>query len=252
MSGTGFSYEIKELQKLLNSSSRIVFFTGAGISTESGISDYRSQGGIYERYRPVTIQDFLADEESRKEFWRRKREFYTQLKNAQPNEAHLAIAKLEKEGKVTGVITQNIDGLHQAAGSKKVLEIHGTNLEIICLECGNISPCQPTYKKLIEGIEIPLCEKCGGLLKTNTISFGQELNADTLQRAFQLARNCDLMIAVGSTLVVEPAASIPRRAQEMGAKLVVINRETTPLYTLADLNIGASAGAILSCIDLRN
>ncbi len=252
MSGTGFSYEIKELQRLLSSSSCIVFFTGAGISTESGISDYRSQGGIYERYQPVTIQEFLADEESRKEFWRRKKEFYTQLKNAKPNEAHLAIVKLEKQGKVMGVITQNIDGLHQAAGSKKVFEIHGTNLEIICLSCGDISPYQPTYQKLIEGIDIPLCEKCGGLLKTNTISFGQELNADTLQRAFQLSRNCDLMIAVGSTLVVEPAASIPRRAKEMDAKLVIINRETTPLYTVADLNIGASAGDILGRLDLRN
>jgi len=241
-----FDFEIKELQKLIAASSRIVFFTGAGISTESGISDYRSQGGIYERYRPVTIQEFLADEDSRKEFWRRKKEFYTQLKNAKPNAAHLAIAQLEKRDKVKGVITQNIDGLHQAAGSKKVFEIHGTNLEIICLSCGDISTYQPTYQKLIEGIDIPLCEKCGGLLKTNTISFGQELNADTLQRSFQLARNCDLMIAIGSTLVVEPAASIPSRAKEMGAKLVIINRETTPLYTVADLNIGASAGDILA------
>lgn len=241
-----FSYEINELRKLIASSSRIVFFTGAGISTESGISDYRSQGGIYERYRPVTIQEFLADEDSRKEFWRRKKEFYAQLKNAQPNAAHLAIAKLEAEGKVAGVITQNIDGLHQAAGSKKVFEIHGTNLEIICLSCENTTHYEATYKKLIQGTEIPLCEKCGGLLKTNTISFGQELNADTLQRSFQMARNCDLMIAVGSSLVVEPAASIPRRAKEMNSKLVIINRETTPLYVIADLNIGGPASNILS------
>ncbi|HRK61868.1 MAG TPA: NAD-dependent deacylase [Candidatus Omnitrophota bacterium] len=245
MTKANFDFEIKELRKLIAGSSKIAFFTGAGISTESGISDYRSQGGVYERYRPVTIQEFLADEESRKEFWRRKKEFYQQHKKAAPNAAHLAIASLEKQGKIAGVITQNIDGLHQAAGSQKVFEIHGTNMETICLSCSDTAPYPATFQKLLRGIEIPLCEKCGGLLKTNTISFGQELNADTLQRSFMLARNCDLMIAVGSSLVVEPAASIPRRAKESGASLVIINRETTPLYTVADLSIGASAGDIL-------
>lgn len=237
--------ETGTLQKLIRESSRIVFFTGAGISTESGISDYRSQGGVYERYQPVTIQEFLADEASRKEFWKRKKEFYRQRKKARPNAGHFAIAKLEKAGKVKGIITQNIDGLHQEAGAQNVFEIHGTNQEIICLQCGTISPSQETENRLEAGEKIPLCLDCGGLLKTNTISFGQELNADILQRAFILARNCDLMIAVGSTLVVEPAASIPRRAKEEGAKLVIINRETTPLYLIADLNIGASAGTIL-------
>ncbi len=240
-----FAYEIAELKKLITLSSRIVFFTGAGISTESGISDYRSQGGVYERYRPVTIQEFLESEESRIEFWKRKKEFYGQLKNAKPNAGHTAMAVIEKQGKALGMITQNIDGLHQAAGSKKVLEIHGTNKEIICLSCGEINPSKKSENRLLEGLRILLCETCGGLLKTNTISFGQELNPGVLQQAFSWARNCDLMIAVGSTLVVEPAASIPRRAKEYGAKLVIINRETTPLYTVADLNIGAAAGLIL-------
>lgn len=249
MAQENFRYEIDELQKLISSSLRIVFFTGAGISTESGISDYRSLGGVYERYRPVTIQEFIESEESRMEFWRRKKEFYRQLQIAKPNSGHLAIAKLEQKGKVVGVITQNIDRLHQVAGSKQVLEIHGTNKEIICLTCGEITSSTATEAKLLAGIEIPLCESCGGLLKTNTISFGQELNPSVLQQAFAWARNCDLMIAVGSTLVVEPAASIPRRAKEYGAKLVIINRETTPLYTIADLNIGASAGEILKGIE---
>ncbi len=240
-----FAFEINELKKLIHISKRIVFFTGAGISTESGISDYRSQGGAYERYRPVTIQEFLASEESRKEFWRRKKEFYNQLGKAQPNEGHLAIAQLEERGKVTGVVTQNIDGLHQSAGSKKIFEIHGTNLEIICLSCEKITPYKNTLNRLNRGEEVPTCEDCGGWLKTNTISFGQELNPDILQRSFALARNCDLMVAVGSTLVVEPAASIPRRAKEFDAKLVIINREATPLYTVADLNISAAAGFIL-------
>jgi len=241
-----FSYEINELEKLIVASKRIVFFTGAGISTESGISDYRSQGGIYERYRPVTIQEFLSSEDSRKEFWKRKKEFYRQLEKAHPNTGHLAIAKLEKTGQVTGVITQNIDGLHQAAGSQKVLEIHGTNLEVICLSCKITTPHPEIASRLTQGEEIPTCTTCDGFLKTNTISFGQELKADLLQQSFALARNCDLIIAIGSTLVVEPAASLPRRAKEYGAKLVIINREATPLYTLADLNIGAEAGKILS------
>lgn len=245
MTEPAFSYEIGELKKLIAQSKRIVFFTGAGISTESGISDYRSQGGIYEHYRPVTIQEFMSDEESRKVFWQRKKEFYAQLKNARPNPAHIAIANLEHQGKALGVITQNIDGLHQSAGSKKVLEIHGTNQEIICLSCGEISPSDKVEEFLRSGIEIPLCDTCGGLLKTNTISFGQELNASVLQQAFSWARNCDLMIVVGSTLLVEPAASLPRRAKEHGAQLVIINREATPLYGVADMNIGAAAGLIL-------
>lgn len=134
-----FSYEIGELKKIIADSSRIVFFTGAGISTESGISDYRSQGGVWQRYQPVTIQEFLESEDSRREFWRRKKEFYDQHQLAKPNSGHLAMAELERLGKVLGVITQNIDGLHQSAQSRKVLEIHGTNQEIICLSCEKIS-----------------------------------------------------------------------------------------------------------------
>lgn len=245
MSGSDFSFEAGELRKLVSRSSRIVFFSGAGISTESGISDYRSQGGVWDRYRPVTIQEFVSDDESRREFWRRKKDFYAQLEKAKPNPAHLAIAALEKKGKVAGVITQNIDGLHQAAGSGKVLEIHGTNLEIACLGCGEISGYADAVTRLKKNEEVLLCSGCGGFLKTNTISFGQELNASVLQEAFALARNCDLMIVVGSSLVVEPAASIPRRAKEYGAALVIINRETTPLYTFADLNVGTQAGSFL-------
>lgn len=245
MSEKTSDYEINEFRKLLREASRIVFFTGAGISTESGISDYRSQGGIWQKYKPVTIQEFIAHKESRAEFWCRKKKFYRQLENAQPNPAHLAIAKLEKTGKVKAIITQNIDGMHQATGSQKVLELHGTNQEIVCLTCKKITSFELIKKKLESGEAIPLCEDCGGLLKTNTISFGQELNVDVLQRAFTFARNCDLMVCVGSTLVVEPAASIPRRAKECGAQLVILNRETTPLYSVADLNIGRTAGSTL-------
>lgn len=223
----------------------MVVFTGAGISTESGISDYRSQGGLWQRFQPVTIQEFFSDEDKRKEYWRRKQALYAQMRDAEPNNGHIAIARLEKQGKLLGIITQNIDGLHHKAGNSNILEIHGTNREVICLECSDLQPFEPVYQRLLNGEEIPLCKKCGGLLKPNTISFGQALNATALQQAFAWARQCDLMIAAGSSLVVEPAASIPRRAAESGAFLVIINRDSTPLDFLARFVYRSSIGETL-------
>lgn len=237
--------EIQRLRNLIQEASRIVVFTGAGISTESGVSDYRSKGGIWDRFQPVTIQEFLADEEKRKEYWRRKKELYAEMREAKPNAGHLAIHRLEKQGKLTGVITQNIDGLHQRAGNQKVLELHGTNREVICLTCGRVDPFEPVYERLLGGEEIPLCRPCGGLLKPNTISFGQALDPDVLNLAVTWARSCDLMLAVGSTLIVEPAASLPRLAKGSQAKLVIINRDPTPLDSSADLVIRETAGLLL-------
>ncbi len=233
------------LSAFLESSSRIVVFTGAGISTESGISDYRSKGGLWDRFQPVTIQEFLADPEKRREYWRRKRELYGQMREAKPNAGHLAIARLEKRGKLLGVITQNIDGLHQQAGNTRVLELHGTNREVICLSCRETQPFEPVFERLISGEEVPVCGRCGGLLKPNTISFGQALDPRVLDEAEEWASRCDLMIAVGSTLVVEPAASIPRMAKSHGARLVIVNRDPTPLDPLADLVLHGEAGALL-------
>jgi len=215
------------------------------MSTESGISDYRSKGGIWDRFQPVTIQEFLADEEKRKEYWRRKRTMYGEMRDAPPNAGHLAIARLEEQNKLIGVITQNIDGLHQKAGSKKVIEIHGTNREVICLSCGAIDPFDVVFERIEKGEEVPLCLRCGGLLKPNTISFGQALNQETLERADEWSRNSDLMLAVGSTLVVEPAASLPRIAKQAGAKLVILNRDPTPLDSMADLVLRESIGQAL-------
>src|SRR5262245_3126759 len=166
------------LKQLIKEANRIVVFTGAGISTESGISDYRSQGGIWERYQPVTIQEFLASEQSRRLYWERKRALYEQNKDAKPNAGHLAIVALEKTGKLKGVITQNIDGLHRLAGTSpsELLEVHGNNLEVICLSCGEIRPWEHAYARLKNGEAVPLCLKCKGLLKPNTISFGQSLD----------------------------------------------------------------------------
>ena len=237
--------EIDWLRNFIQESSRIVVFTGAGISTESGISDYRSKGGIWDRFQPVTIQEFLADEEKRREYWRRKKKMYAEMREAQPNAGHLAIVRLEKQGKLVGVITQNIDGLHQKAGNQKVLELHGTNREVICLTCGRNDPFDPVYERLLAGEEMPLCLHCGGLLKPNTISFGQALDPDVLNLAVTWARSSDLMLTVGSTLIVEPAASLPRLAKRSDTKLVIINRDPTPLDSLADFVLRGTAGPLL-------
>jgi len=240
--------EAKALTQLFHRHSRILAFTGAGISTESGLSDYRSKGGIWERFQPVTIQEFLADHDKRKLYWARKRELYGEMRHAKPNSGHLAIQKLAERGKLLGVITQNIDGLHHLAGHlpETILELHGTNRETICLNCGELRPWQEACERLQQGEETPRCLKCNGLLKPNTISFGQTLDPLVLNKAFEWVEVCDLLIVCGSTLVVEPAASMPRRAKEHGARLVIVNLSETPVDPIADLVIRAPIGETLS------
>jgi len=228
----------------------IVVFTGAGISTESGISDYRSKGGLWDRFQPVTIQEFLTSQEKRVQYWQTKCDLYHSLEKAVPNAGHKAIAELERCQKLKGVITQNIDGLHQMAGNstEKVLELHGNNRETICLSCQDITPWQETFERLKSGDEAPLCRRCSGFLKPHTISFGQALDPQVLQTAMHWSRNCDLMIAVGSTLIVEPAASIPRIAKDNGATLIIITLSHTPLDQIADIKITSSAGECLRAV----
>lgn len=235
------------LHQYIQPARRIVVFTGAGISTESGIRDYRSQGGIWQRFQPVTIQEFLSDDGKRRLYWQRKLALYEENKDARPNAGHQAVVKLEERGQLLAVITQNIDGLHRMAGTspEKLLEIHGTNLEVICLSCGVVHPWRHAYERLVKGEDAPACNDCGGWLKPNTISFGQNLNPDILSTSFRHAADCDLMIVLGSSLVVEPAASIPRAAKEHGAKLVIITQSETPLDHLADLKITAPIGKTL-------
>jgi len=233
---------VRGLFHLISEAERIVVFTGAGISTESGISDYRSKGGLWERFQPVTIQEFVASAEKRKEYWQAKLELYQSFQTTRPNAGHLAITQLETWGKLRGLITQNIDGLHQMAGTapEKILEIHGSNRETICLDCGDLKPWAEVYERLKNGEEAPLCTKCQGLLKPNTISFGQPLDPHVLQKAVEWSRDCDLFLALGSTLIVEPAASLPRLAKQSGAKLAIITLSETPLDSLSDLRINAS------------
>ena len=237
---------IAKIGKCLSESKRAIAFTGAGISTESGIADFRSPGGVWSKYQPVLFRDFLTSEDARRQYWQMKKEGFHELKKAKPNDGHRALARLEGEGMLAAVITQNIDGLHQEAGSRRVLELHGTSRYCLCLDCdARFSP-DEIQERLESGVEIPLCIHCGGLLKSATISFGQALPTDVLTEAFDLSMSTDLVLALGSSLVVEPAASIPLQAKNNGAKLVIINHTETPLDRLADAVVHQSIGETLS------
>lgn len=239
--------DMNKFKSVLAKSTKIVGFTGAGISTESGIPDYRSQGGIWEKFQPVYLDEFLADESKRLLYWERKKALWQAIKNAKPSKTHLFFKQLYDQGKLIGIITQNIDGLHEKSGLPKdiIINLHGTNLEVICLECGNITPAHATLDDLNLENSAPLCIKCGGLLKPNTISFGQSLVSEDLQRAEEMALSCDLMIAAGSTLVVQPAASFPVIAKNNGAILAIITKSDTPLDNDADFVFHEQLGAFI-------
>jgi NAD-dependent deacetylase len=236
-------YEL--LGSWLRSADAAVAFTGAGISTESGIPDFRSPQGIWSKASPVYFQDFLRSPAARQEYWRQKSIAHVDFAGARPNDGHRALAEWEMGGRLTGVITQNIDGLHQEAGSRRVLELHGTAREIGCLTCGKRFPADPWVLRYLETQTVPDCPECGGLLKHATISFGQALDEAVLEEALRLARECDLFLALGSSLVVQPAAGLPALAKENGAQLVIINRDPTPLDGIADLVIRETIGPTL-------
>ncbi len=227
-----------------------VVFSGAGISTESGIPDFRSPGGLWERFDPAELSfpRFLASARSRSRYWEFYRENWRLSREAAPNAAHYAIASLEHSGRLAAVITQNIDGLHQKGGSspEKVLELHGNMWEVRCLSCGRLYQWESLFLKLEEGLEVEDCQSCGGLLKPATISFGQSLSEAVLEQARRHTLESELFICMGSSLVVYPAASFPEMAKQAGAKLVIINRETTPLDGIADLVIHGQVGHVMS------
>jgi NAD-dependent deacetylase len=241
---------IERAAELVRRSSRIVVFTGAGVSTESGIPDFRSPGGIWDRYQPVEFADFLNSRDARERYWIRSRETYPVLAAAQPNQAHLAIARLEEMGKLDCVITQNVDGLHQKAGNspKKVLEIHGNTHWVVCLNCSHRSPRSQWQPLLEQGVIVPECPDCGGILKVLTVSFGQPMPEWETQEAERRSRRCDLFVAVGSSLVVYPAAQMPVYAVQAGAHLVVVNFTPTHVDGHADVVIREKAGPTLSAI----
>ncbi len=243
--------KIEKFKSVLKESNRIVGFTGAGISTESGIPDYRSQGGIWEKFQPVYLDEFIADEKKRLLYWRRKKTLWQGIKNARPGKTHIFFKKLYDNGKLLGLITQNIDGLHEKSGlpKKLIVNLHGTNLEVVCLECKEITLAHETLDDLSLEHGAPLCSRCGGLLKPNTISFGQSLIQADLIRAEDLSLSCDLMIVTGSSLVVQPAASYPHIAKESGAVLAIITKSATPLDNQADFVFHENLGDFMDQVD---
>jgi NAD-dependent deacetylase len=210
----------------LKSARRIMIFTGAGVSTASGIPDFRGPGGVWTKRAPVYYDDFMSSESARIEHWDYKLEAWPAFKAARPNEVHHVIAALEQAGKVLAVITQNIDGLHSLAGTKSLIELHGTNALVECQTCLWRGDPEPHYEFFRTHGKPPLCH-CGGFLKPATISFGQDLNPADLERATEVARDCDLVVALGSTLSVYPAASFPLFAAQRGVPYVIINRGPT-------------------------
>jgi NAD-dependent deacetylase len=232
----------------LKPASRVVAFTGAGISTESGIPDFRSPGGVWSQSQPVYFDDFLRDAAARHEYWRQKSVTHFEFERAKPNAGHCVLAEWQQAGMIRGVITQNIDGLHQQAGSRDVLELHGTARKVRCLECAEEFAADPWVRRFLETSAVPDCPKCGGLLKHATISFGQALDEKTLEAAREMSGQCELFLAIGSSLVVHPAAALPAFAKNCGARLVIINRDPTPLDSLADLVLHEPIGATLTLV----
>jgi NAD-dependent deacetylase len=236
------------LAAMLAEAENTVVFTGAGISTESGIPDFRSPGGVWSRMKPILFQDFLREEAVRREAWNRIFSGAMGWTGASPNAGHYAVARLVTCGKAAAVITQNVDNLHQDSGVpvSKVIELHGNATYATCLACGLRHELETLKQSFLGRGEIPACRECGGLVKTATISFGQSMPEAQMARAEAATRACDLFIVLGSSLVVYPAASFPLLAKRRGARLVIINREPTEQDPYADLVINESIGAVLS------
>ncbi|RME63287.1 MAG: NAD-dependent deacylase [Nitrospirae bacterium] len=246
----GFRERIQKSLSIIRDSSYITAFTGAGISTESGIPDFRSPGGVWERYRIVTYQEFLSSSEARKYYWKMKKEFTEQLLRCKPNRAHTALAELEKMGLLKAVITQNIDALHHKAGNspEKIIELHGTNLYAHCIQCGKRYLMEEVIKILEDVNYEPRCDECNGLLKPSTVAFGEPMPEDEMKRALEEATKTDLMFMIGSSLQVEPAASIPRFAYHRGAKLIFINRAETPYDYMATVYFREPASEVMDAL----
>jgi NAD-dependent deacetylase len=235
------------LAELLRAARNTVVFTGAGISTESGIPDFRSPGGIWTQMAPIYFDDFISSAEMRKEAWRRRFAMEEMFARVRPNAGHAAVATLVARGTVSHVITQNIDGLHQMSGvpAEQVIELHGNTRYARCLDCGARTELDPIRIHFEAHGEAPDCETCGGLLKTATISFGQPMPEFEMERAERATRACDFFLVLGSSLVVFPAAGFPLAAKRGGAKLAIVNREPTELDQIADLVLNAEIGPTL-------
>ncbi len=238
---------IGRLKEMVSAAGRAVVFTGAGISTESGIPDFRSPNGIWSRAAPIYFDEFVSSEKARREAWRRRFEIGRDIESAEPNRGHRAVAALVRAGKASAVITQNVDGLHQRSGvpDARIVELHGNGTYAACLACGARHELAPVKAAFLAGGELPVCGACGGLVKTATISFGQPMPAREMERARDETLACDLFVVAGSSLVVQPAAGFPAMAKRNGAGLVIVNREPTDLDGIADLVLHLEIGPAL-------
>ena len=235
------------LAEAIARSRRIVVFTGAGISTESGVPDFRSPGGVWSRMKPIYFQEFVGDENRRREAWTRVFSGSAGWTGARPNDGHTAVARLVEQGRATAVITQNVDNLHQDSGvpEDKVIELHGNAHYARCLECGLRHEFAEFREAFLERAEIPACRACGGLLKSATISFGQSMPQEPMDRAEAASLDCDLFLVLGSSLVVYPAAGFPLLAKRNGAVLAIVNREPTDQDPYADLVLHDEIGPVM-------
>jgi NAD-dependent deacetylase len=236
------------LREMVQAAEVIVPFTGAGISTECGIPDFRSPGGIWTKYQPIPFDEFLASQEARNESWRRRFAMHDQLAAAQPGRGHRALASLYRAGKVPAVVTQNIDNLHQASGiaAEHVVELHGNTTYALCLDCAKRYELTWVRQRMEAGNGCaPDCIDCGGYIKTATISFGQAMPDSPMRRAEELTLSCDLFVSIGSSLVVWPAAGFPLLAKRNGARLIIINRKPTDFDDIADLVVHEDIGTVL-------
>ncbi len=236
---------IEETRKLVGDATRITAYTGAGISVDSGIPDFRSEGGLWERYDPheyATLDSFLADPSK---FWTMGQELAEVILKAKPNYAHKALARLEDDGKLAGVITLNIDNLHQSAGSKNVIELHGNYLRAYCLDCRHEFIGNDIHRRVAKGEIPPHCDKCGGILKSEAILFNEPLPEEAMEKAIELSRSTDLMLVVGTSLSVYPAAFLPQIAKNSGAKIILINLKGSNRDDLADVVLRGKASEIV-------
>jgi NAD-dependent deacetylase len=241
----------ESLAEFIDRAHVVAGFTGAGISTESGVPDFRSPGSPWLKNKPIDFEDFIASEAARIEAWRRKFTMDDLYRDAQPSRGHHALASLVGSGKAPAIITQNIDGLHQAAGipDERVIERHGNGTYATCLSCAGRHELADIRAQFEATGSAPRCEACGGMVKSATVSFGQAMPEEAMRRARELSLACDLFIAIGSSLVVYPAAGFPILAKRNGATLVIVNREPTELDPLADLVIRGEIGAVLGALD---
>ena len=241
--------ELTEFRRLIDAADRVVVFTGAGISTESGIPDFRSPGGVWTKVQPIEFSDFMRSDKARRETWRRRFEMEPILRQAAPNRGHRAVAELVRRGKASSVITQNIDGLHQDSGipDDMVIELHGNTTFAHCLSCGQRYEIESLRVDFEQDRIVPSCA-CGGWVKTATISFGQSMPVNEMRRAEKETLLCDLFIAIGSSLVVYPAAGFPELAKRNGSRLVILTRDPTGLDGVADLVLNRPIGATLGTV----